>query len=214
MVFVLTTVNAQVIPPVSEGNAVVYFLRSKDSQVFDPSMLYFDNQPSGTSSLYGGLASGSVGYAGVHTNDMKFIVFDSTKVIGRLDIISYMRYECKAGPHLFWSRGKTSDFVEADLAPGKVYFIHISGKLRERGPDLKPINPENMFWMEGILRFIDSKSDDNLARSKCLWLQKKQRRKINKALMRYEDAKYKGHLPGKLEEDMYFRPLNIPDRTF
>lgn len=205
----------QVIPPSSEKNAVVYFLRSSDSQKFDPTMLYLSSNPS-IYDLQNNVAipSSSVLYTGANSNDLKFILFDSSAVIGRLDTISYMRYECKAGHHLFWSSGKTNDFVEADLAAGKVYFIHMSGKLRERGPDLKPINPENMFWVEGILRFIDSKSADSLPYSKIQWLQKKHRKKIKKGFMRYEDAKCKGYLPCKLTADMYYRPLNFRIENF
>lgn len=193
--FFMETGFTQIVPPSSEGNSVVYFLRGANNEKFDPRLLGISNN---TNYPF-------ISYAGAFTNTKGFCLYNNNKFIGRLDTISYIRYECEAGFHLFWSRGKSNDYVEAELTAGKVYFINVSAKFGENSPDLRPVYPDNKFWVDGILHFISSQPAEVFTDDEIQRLQKRQHKKIEKALNLYEEDKRRGRNIGKLTKDIYYK---------
>lgn len=187
----------QIVPPAVEDNSVVYFLRGAMGDNFRPRTVYPENF----------LSEPLLDWNGAVTNTKEFCLYDEEKYIGKLCNKSYIRHECKAGKHLFWSY-TTFQFVEAELAAGKVYFIDVTEAGGKSSGDLRPVYPDNELLVEGMLDFISSRSarvvtDDEIQTMKS----KKKCKKVEKALYRYEDYRLKGKLPAKLTRDMYYRPL-------
>ena len=101
------------------------------------------------------------------TNSSAYYFFDGEKLIGKLDHNNYIRYECKAGDHLFWCQGKKADFIEATLIAGKIYCIDAVVKKWDKSLellpdfkgslDLKPVHPDNQYRTDRILDFISSR---------------------------------------------------------
>ena len=74
---------------------------------------------------------------------LNFSYMDSATLIGRFPGPAYVRYECEPGHHLLWARSENRDYVEAELAPDKIYFILAlveTGAIKAQ-VDLIPINP-------------------------------------------------------------------------
>lgn len=186
---------AQIVPSLSEDCSVVYFLRGQMNEKFNPSLLSVNNIHSNLTSIR---------YDGANTNMKVFYLYDNKQLIGRLDTNSYFRYECKAGNHLFWSRGKTNDFVEAELAAGKIYFIDVLGQTTENSPDIRPVFTDNEIKIEGILNFIASQPERVITQGDIKRYQIKMEKKIEKELYRYSEDKRKGKYRNKLTRDMYY----------
>jgi hypothetical protein len=89
---------------------------------------------------------------------INFTYCDSASLIGRFYGPAYIRYECDPGHHLFWARSENRDYVEADVAPDKVYFIlaDVGMGAVKASVDLIPLNPaKDTKDMERIMKLID-----------------------------------------------------------
>jgi hypothetical protein len=93
---------------------------------------------------------------------VNFTYCDSASLIGRFSGPGYIRYECEPGHHFFWARSENRDFVEAELAPDKVYFIlaYVGMGAVKASVDLIPLNPaKDIKDMERILKLIDKQTN-------------------------------------------------------
>jgi len=194
----------QIVGPSSIDSSVVYFLRGSINESIDPSLMQVSPGyvPSANSSgFYPSITYGG----GVFTNMVGFCLYDSNMYLGKLYTHEYVRYECKAGYHLFWAKGKRNEFLEAELEAGKVYFIDVSATIGEKNANLRPVHPYNKYWVNGITSFISSQSAVKLTETELQNAQKRKNKKITKVLDRLDEEKAKGRLFGKLEKDMYYR---------
>ncbi len=85
-------------------------------------------------------------------------LYDGDKLVGLVTGKSYFVYEATPGKHLFASLGHDMakytnfSFLEADLAPGKTYFVWASFYPRYKGlgvqnwADLNPVKPGSEEW--------------------------------------------------------------------
>jgi hypothetical protein len=63
-----------------------------------------------------------IGFGGTHD----VAVYDGDKLIGVLSKSSYFVYETEPGEHLFASYSAKLDFLKANVAPGKTYYVQAS----------------------------------------------------------------------------------------
>ncbi|MBV8878939.1 MAG: hypothetical protein JO332_03135, partial [Planctomycetaceae bacterium] len=71
------------------------------------------------------------------------IIDDSGKLLGFTETDCYFEYRCEPGRHLFLTWGEGEAFIEAELAPGKTYFLQAWSKfglVRSR-PGFAPVAP-------------------------------------------------------------------------
>ncbi len=84
-------------------------------------------------------------------------VYDGETLAGLVQGKSYFTYEAAPGKHLFAAKGHEFKytnyaFLEADLSPGKTYYVYVSMYVRYVGAglqfwvDLKPIKPGSEDW--------------------------------------------------------------------
>jgi hypothetical protein len=135
---------------------------------------------------------------------VKFSLYDSTRFIGKIEIHSYLRYECSAGYHLFWAQSENNDFVEAELGAGKIYFIQAFAEegMNKARVNLIMVFPDNEFLIQRINAFISSQPSEEFTEAELQKEEVRRKKKIKKALSRYEEDKYKGKLYGKLTKEM------------
>jgi len=136
-----------------------------------------------------------------------FDLYDSTQYIGKVGDRTYLRYECAPGKHLLWISTENNDFVKADLLSGKIYFIEIVPVLgmNKWRADMIPMHGDNEYQNQRISAFIRSKPPEEFNEAELLQEQKRQKKKINKALLRYKEDLYKGKLFSELKGDMYYK---------
>jgi hypothetical protein len=74
---------------------------------------------------------------------INFKYFDGEKYLGKFNYGKYLVYECEPGKHVFWSRSENTDFINAELDPGKVYIIDSEGQMGfiKAAVALVPFNP-------------------------------------------------------------------------
>ncbi len=209
LAFLMKPGLSQIVPPPPQGNSVVYFVRGALGERYDTPAAMRYNGPSGytTDAPFNSMVIETLAMA---INDSRpkssvraFCLFDSTQYIGRLNEDGYIRYECESGFHLFWSRGTNDDFIEAQLAPGKTYFIVVSAKVGEVSPDLIPVNPGNEFLVSEIFEFMSAQPGREYTDEVIHREEKKQRNRISKSLKQYEQERMHGRLPTNLTADMY-----------
>lgn len=212
LVFILDQSMAQIVPPPPQGNSVVYFVRGALGERYDTPAAMRDYAPSNydmytvdapLNSLVVETLAMAMDESGSRSSVRAFCLFDSTRYFGRLNEDGYIRYECESGFHLFWSRGTHDDFIEAQLAPGKTYFIVVSEKVGEVSPDLIPVNPGNEFLISEIFEFMSAQPAREYTDEVILREERKQRKRISKSLRQYEQERMQGRLPTKLTADMY-----------
>ncbi|MFM9052064.1 MAG: hypothetical protein ACKOKF_07080, partial [Bacteroidota bacterium] len=95
---------------------------------------------------------------------MNFTYLDSAILLGRCPGPSYIRYECDPGHHLIWARAENRDYVEAELAQDKVYFIlaYVGTGMIKAQVDLIPVNPSrDSKEMERIMKLINKQRPVN-----------------------------------------------------
>lgn len=172
---------------------VGFFSLSSSAQTIEPA-------PADKSVVYF-VRPGTMGFA------INFSYFDSTKLIGKFDGLAYIRYTCEPGEHLFWARSENRDFVEANLAAGKIYFIEAQVKMgfTKAVVKLMPADPEEGDRMRKLVRFIGTRDAESFPEERLEELEKKMDDVIVKAMEEYAEKKADGRIKYKLEEDMYYR---------
>jgi hypothetical protein len=75
-------------------------------------------------------------------------VYDKEKLVGFTEKGNYFEVRCTPGEHLFISWGEYDAAVDADLAPGKTYFIKSYPKMGvfTAGAGLKPVTADQKEW--------------------------------------------------------------------
>jgi hypothetical protein len=68
---------------------------------------------------------------------------DDGKLLGFTETNCYFEYRCDPGKHFFLTWGEGDAFIEADLAPGKIYYIQAWSKLGilSSRPGFAPVAP-------------------------------------------------------------------------
>jgi hypothetical protein len=75
-------------------------------------------------------------------NAGNFEYFHEDQYIGKFKRNHYLRFECKAGKHLFWASSENKEFITVDLDAGKIYVIQATGApgMHMAHASLKPIS--------------------------------------------------------------------------
>lgn len=216
----------QITPPSSEDSSVVYFFNR--GIPFDPSKLYNDSIPSSNPRVkYSAIKIDTTGVVYLYSNNKligklhynsyfryeckagnHLFWTNNPKVWWTAELSPYMYLNYPAidqrpYPNNYkntttGNKKNNNNFVEAELAAGKVYFIKLGG-------DLSPVYPDNKLWVDGILHLISSKQAEVITQHDIKRYQIKRRKKIDKELYKFEERRLMGKLPNKLTEDMYYR---------
>jgi hypothetical protein len=77
-------------------------------------------------------------------------VHEDGKLLGFTETGCYFEYRCNPGKHFFLTWGEGDAFIEADLAPGKTYFIQAWSKfgLVSSRPGFAPVPPDSAAFRE------------------------------------------------------------------
>ncbi len=79
-------------------------------------------------------------------------IWDGEKLIGWIYGKQAFQYECEPGKHLFVSWSEYKSPVEAELLPGRVYYIVLRTRMggwRARVHQI-PVNPNHELWQEAL----------------------------------------------------------------
>ncbi|WP_430816017.1 DUF2846 domain-containing protein [Carboxylicivirga sp. RSCT41] len=86
-----------------------------------------------------------------------FEFFHNEEFVGIFKNKNYMRYEVKAGEHLFWASSENKQFVKANLEAGKTYIVLVNIKMGawKAQVGLEPQNVEDPLQEKELKRAID-----------------------------------------------------------
>ena len=134
---------------------------------------------------------------------INFALFDGEQVIGRINGMKYMRYECEPGKHLFWARSENKSFVEAELEPGKTYLIDVIPQMGgiKAGVALMPVDKSN-YKLKRIQKLVSKKEPVSFDANELAKLQSKFTDVIERGMSRYEKRKAKDGTIRILSSDM------------
>ncbi len=137
---------------------------------------------------------------------INFSYFDSTRLIAKCNGTNYVRYECQPGSHLFWARSENKDFVEAELAAGKIYFIEVQPQMGgiKAAVQLFPVTPENDKKMEKILKLMGKKSPESFSSEELSREEAEMQDVIKRGLEKYKEDKEKGKKIEQLGKNMFY----------
>jgi len=87
----------------------------------------------------------------------KFEFFHNEEFVGVFKKKNYIRYEVKAGEHLFWVSSENKQFVKANLEAGKTYIVLVNIKVGAWKPQvgLEPQNVTDPTQEKELQRAID-----------------------------------------------------------
>lgn len=141
---------------------------------------------------------------------INFSYFDSTKLIGKFNGVSYIRYECDPGSHLFWARSENRDFIEAEVEAGKIYFIEAVPELGgvKAGVQLRTIDPSDTKRIGKIIKVMNKKPAESFTSEELALETKKMEDVITRGLEKYKEKKEKGKKTERLEKSMDYKILN------
>jgi len=134
---------------------------------------------------------------------INFALFDGEKVIGRMNGMKYIRYECEPGDHLFWARSENKSYVEAELESGKSYLIDVipqPGGLKA-AVVLMPVD-KNDYKLKAIQKLVTKKDPLNFDDEEIAQLQLKFTDVIERGMKRYEKRKENNGTIRVLRADM------------
>ena len=134
---------------------------------------------------------------------INFALFDGEQVIGRINGMKYMRYDCDPGKHLFWARSENKSFVEAELEPGKTYLIDVIPQMGgiKAGVALMPVDKSN-YKLKRIQKLVSKKEPVSFDANEFAKLQSKFTDVIERGMSRYEKRKAKDGTIRILSSDM------------
>ena len=134
---------------------------------------------------------------------INFALFDGEQVIGRINGMKYMRYDCDPGKHLFWARSENKSFVEAELEPGKTYLIDVIPQMGgiKAGVALMPVDKSN-YKLKRIQKLVSKKEPVSFDANELAKLQSKFTDVIERGMSRYEKRKAKDGTIRILSSDM------------
>ena len=134
---------------------------------------------------------------------INFALSDGEQVIGRINGMKYMRYECEPGKHLFWARSENKSFVEAELEPGKTYLIDVIPQMGgiKAGVALMPVDKSN-YKLKRIQKLVSKKEPVSFDANELAKLQSKFTEVIERGMSRYEKRKAKDGTIRILSSDM------------
>ncbi|MCC5613074.1 hypothetical protein LC612_41975, partial [Nostoc sp. CHAB 5834] len=137
---------------------------------------------------------------------INFSYFDSTKFIGRFNCPKYIRYECEPGSHLFWARSENRDFVEAEVAPDKIYFIEATPQMGgiKAGVRLVVVNPTDQKRMGKILKLLAKKPSESFTQEQVSTDAKELEDAVVRGMEKYKEEKAKGKTNERLERTMFY----------
>jgi hypothetical protein len=137
---------------------------------------------------------------------INFSYFDSTRLVGRFNGPNYIRYECEPGKHLFWARSENRDFVEAEIQPGKIYFIEAIVKMGavKAAVNLEPINPNDPDRMKKIIKLLDKKTSQSFTSEELAAEEISLQDVIDRGLEKYNSDKEKGKSFPQLAKNMFY----------
>ena len=136
---------------------------------------------------------------------INFTYFDSAHAIGKYNAPYYLRYTCTPGHHLFWARSENKDFIEAELLPGKIYFIKVIPQIGiiKAGVKLRAIDPRTSREMKKIKRFILKHQYKDLSSEELHKIDMNLKEAISYSLNYYQERKAKSKKVNLLDKEMY-----------
>jgi hypothetical protein len=143
---------------------------------------------------------------------INFSYFDSTSLIGKCNGKNYIRYECEPGSHLFWARSENKSFVEADIDPGKIYFLDAIPKLGfgKAKVTLLPMEPNSDDKkMQKIFKLLGKKDPVTFTAEE---LEKELEKKddvIDRGMKKYAEEKAEGKEIAQLKKTMFYKEDNV-----
>ena len=138
---------------------------------------------------------------------INFSYFDSTSLIGKCNGKNYIRYECEPGTHLFWARSENKSSVEADIDPGKIYFLDAIPKmgLGKAKVTLLPMDLNNdEKRKQKILKLIDKKPAVTFTSEELKKELAKKENVIERGMEKYAEYKEEVKEIPKLEKMMFY----------
>jgi len=133
---------------------------------------------------------------------INFTYFDSAAVIAKCSGRNYVRYECTPGHHLFWGRSENKDFIEAEVEPGKIYFIEAIAEMGfiKAALESHPVDLSDKKAIKRISKLINKKeavifTEDQLAQETINF-----KEVIERGLEKYKEEKAKGNQVKQLEK--------------
>jgi hypothetical protein len=138
---------------------------------------------------------------------INFSYFDSTKLIGRFNGGKYIRYECNPGKHLLWVRSENRDFVEADLEPGKIYFLKANPSMgfNKAQVSLEQIDPNDPNKMKNVLKLLAKKPSEQFTESALAADTKDLQNVIERGMTKYAKDKASGTRTPQLNQALYYK---------
>jgi hypothetical protein len=139
---------------------------------------------------------------------INFSYLDSATLIAKANGTNYVRYECNPGNHIFWARTENRDYVEAELEPGKIYFLEAvptMGAIRA-AVQLRPVDPSNADVMKRIFKLMNKKKAETPSPEELKKESEEMQEVITRGLEKYKEEKEKGKKPDRLEKHMYYTP--------
>lgn len=137
---------------------------------------------------------------------INFTYFDSAHAIGKYHAPYYLRYTCEPGHHLFWARSENNDFLEAELLPGKIYFIRVNPQMGgiRAGVKLEAVDPRISKDMEDIKKFVISHRYEDLGREELNKIEIDLKEAISYNLKYHQRRKVKNKKLKTLYKEMYY----------
>lgn len=137
---------------------------------------------------------------------INFSFLDSTRLIGKLNGVNYIRYECEPGKHLFWARSENRDFVDSEVEAGKVYFLEAIVQMGaiKAGVKLDPVDPLDTKRMKRIKKLLDKKPALTFSEEELQKQTENFQMVIARGLEKYKEEKENGKIHARLEKYMFY----------
>lgn len=137
---------------------------------------------------------------------INFSYFDSTTLIGRFNGPKYIRYECEPGKHLFWARSENRDFVEAEIEPGKIYFIEAIVKMGavKAAVNLQPVDPADKKRMDKIMKLLAKRPSESFTPEKLKEDLNSLEDAVDRGIEKYKEDKTNGKTFAQLVASMNY----------
>ncbi|MEO7924915.1 MAG: hypothetical protein ABIR30_14625 [Chitinophagaceae bacterium] len=139
---------------------------------------------------------------------INFTYFDSTALIAKCKGANFFRYECEPGKHIFWGRSENRDYIEAELEPGKIYFIEVEPRMgaMKASIELKPVDPStDGKAMSRIMKLMGKKTPEVFHPLELENETKRLGDAMQKGMEKYHEEKAKGKNIGRLEKYMFYK---------
>ncbi|RZS93441.1 hypothetical protein [Aquimarina brevivitae] len=134
-----------------------------------------------------------------------FKYFDDNSYIGKFKGRNYLRYECEPGKHTFWATSENTDFIEADLKAGEIYFVEVKAQMGLAAARVKLLNVDygKASQLKKVKKVLAKKEGVTFEANELLEQQEKMASKISSNLERIAEKKQKKEFT-IITQDMHY----------